>query len=361
LDDPTSATPSFTYDPSGSNGGLTRVVKSVQGAVVSGMTNAAVTFVFGLTVSDGDLQSAQSEVQVNLTVNDPPEADAGEDQTLETPADGTTITLDGSQSSDPEGDALTYSWVQTSGRSITLSDATAINPTFDYDYPDPLPAEESFSFALTINDGNQSSEIDEVTITVINNQAPTANAGADLGPINSGDVVTLNGGASTDPDDDVLTYAWTQVSGTSVTLSDATAKSPTFTAPDVEDLSTLVFELVVNDGRVDSLADQVSVSVQPIGSVRIVQRVTGSDGTFTYTSDLAALNTSLTTSGGTGQLVAERVGTGVYTITARDERDNGYALTDMMCSDNDSATNLSSRTATVRLAPGEDVTCTRNY
>jgi len=193
---------------------------------------------------------------------------------------------------------------------------------------------------------------------VINNQAPTANAGTDMGPINSGDVVTLNGGASTDPDGDVLTYAWTQVSGPTVTLSDTTAQSPTFTAPDVENLSTLVFELVVNDGRVDSLADRVSVSVQPVGSVRIVQRVTGSDGTFSYNSDLAALNTTLTTSGGAGQLLANRVGTGVYTITARDERDNGYALIGLTCSDNDSTTNLSTRSAVVNLSPGEDVTCT---
>ena len=359
LDDPTSATPSFTYNPNATgNVSTVNVLKSAAGTAVSAMPNLAVDFVFGLRVSDGTLQSPQSEVRISLTVNDPPESDAGEDQALETPADGAVITLDGSGSSDPEGDALTYSWVQTSGRTVTLSDATAVNPTFTYDYPNPLPAEETFTFALTINDGNQDSEIDEVTITVINNQAPTANAGSDIGPINSGAIVTLNGGASTDPDDDVLTYAWTQVSGPTVTLSDTTAQSPTFTAPDVEDLSTLVFELVVNDGRVDSLADQVSVSVQPIGSVRIVQRVTGSDGTFTYTSDLAALNTSLTTSGGTGQLVADRVGTGVYTITARDERDNGYALTDLICSDDDSATNLSNRTATVRLAPGEDVTCT---
>lgn len=359
LDDPTSATPNFTYDPSGTAGGpVPLAVKSGADVAISQMPNPAVDFVFGLTVSDGDLQSAQSQVQISLTVNDPPEANAGEDQTLETPADGAVITLDGSASTDPEGDALTYSWVQTSGRAVTLSDDTAVNPTFTYDYPDPLPAEESFIFALTINDGNQDSVSDEVVITVINNQAPTANAGADIGPINSGAVVTLNGGASTDPDGDALTYVWTQVSGPSVTLSDATVQSPTFTAPDVENLSSLVFELVVNDGRVDSSADQVSVSVQPVGSVRIIQRVTGSDGTFNYTSDLAALNASLTTSGGTGQLIAERVGTGQYTITARDERDIGYALTGLECSDDDSTTNLSARTANISLAPGEDVTCT---
>ena len=343
LDDPTSATPTFTFDPT-ANG--------------SPSPTGQADFVFGLIVGDGVSQSPQAEVQIALTVNEAPDADAGDNQTLETPADGDVITLDGTGSSDPEGDTLTYSWVQTSGRAITLSDATAQNPTFTYDFVDPLPAEESFTFSLIINDGNQDSEADSVTINVINNQAPTANAGTDLGPINADQLVTLNGGASSDPDNDTLTYAWTQVSGPTVTLSDATAQSPSFTAPDVSNLSTLVFELVVNDGRVSSAPDQVSVSVQPVGSITIVQRVTGSDGTFAYTSDVSALNGSITTQGGAGQLVADRIGTGVFLITADDERDQGFALTDVVCSDGDSTTNVPARTATVNLAPGEDVTCT---
>ena len=341
LDDPASATPSFAYDPSEATG-----------------PNTAQTFEFGLVVSDGTRVSQRATVRVTLTVNDPPEADAGEDQTLETPADGTVVTLDGSSSSDPEGDALSYAWVQTGGRDVTLSDATAVSPTFTYDYPDPLPAEEVFTFALTLNDGNQDSVADEVVITVINNQAPTANAGADIGPINAGDIVTLNGGQSTDPDADALTYAWTQVSGPAVDLSDATSQSPTFTAPDVGSLSELVFELVVNDGRVDSLPDRVSVSVQPVGSIRIVQRVSGPDGTFVFTSNLADLNAAITTSGGVGELTAERVGTGAYTVTARDARDQGFALTDLVCSDDDSTTDVAARQASIQLAPGEDVTCT---
>jgi len=95
LDDPTSPTPRFTYDPSDA-GPRDRLVavKPGEGGAVSQMPNPAVNFVFGLVVSDGDLQSAQSQVQVSLTVNDPPDADAGIDQTLETPEDG----CDGGQS-----------------------------------------------------------------------------------------------------------------------------------------------------------------------------------------------------------------------------------------------------------------------
>ena len=102
------------------------------------------------------------------------------------------------------------------------------------------------------------------------NSAPTANAGPDQTSVASGATVTLDGLGSTDTDaGDALTYAWTQTSGTTVTLSDndsATAVQPTFTAPTLsigDAAATLVFSLTVNDGTVDSTADTVSITVNP--------------------------------------------------------------------------------------------------
>jgi hypothetical protein len=97
--------------------------------------------------------------------------------------------------------------------------------------------------------------------TALPNQLPVANAGADqfVGP---GSVVTLDGSASSDPDGTVASYAWAQLSGTTVTLSSGTAQKPTFTAPSSITGSTLVFGLTVTDdvGGV-STQDTITVSV----------------------------------------------------------------------------------------------------
>ena len=76
------------------------------------------------------------------------------------------------------------------------------------------------------------------------------------------DIVTLNGERSTDPENDDLTYTWTQVSGTSVFFTKTGAKV-TFQAPLTS--GPLVFKLVVNDGSLDS--DPVTVTVNVAGAV----------------------------------------------------------------------------------------------
>ena len=132
------------------------------------------------------------------------------------------------------------------------------------------------TFTLTVTDalGLADATPDQVVITVTN-QAPIANAGADQ-TVNTNATVTLDGSGSSDPDSDTpLTYSWQQTGGTAVTLSDATAESPTFTAPG--DPTVLTFTLTVTDalGLADATPDQVVVTVTtPSVDLHITKTVT---------------------------------------------------------------------------------------
>ena len=202
---------------------------------------------FKLVVSDGALSSDPATVTV--TVNHAPSADAGAPQAVNA---GSLAILDGSGSSDPDGDDLEYEWTQTSGLTVTLSSPTAQRPTFSV----PVGA-VSLTFELIVDDGRLSSGAASVTVLV--NHAPTANAGASQ-KVAQGSLVTLDGSGSSDPDEDSVSYAWTQSDGPAVSLSSATSRQPTFTAP--AGATSLTFRLVVSDGQIQSGAASVTITVQ---------------------------------------------------------------------------------------------------
>lgn len=123
---------------------------------------------FELIVTDPHGLNHSDYVSVFVTnVNQPPVANAGPDQTKH---EQTLVTLDGSGSSDPDLDFLTYGWVQTDGPLVTLTGATSITPTFTA--PDVSPGGALLTFQLTVHDGHVSSAADTVQIAVVNVNDP---------------------------------------------------------------------------------------------------------------------------------------------------------------------------------------------
>jgi len=94
-------------------------------------------------------------------VNQAPTADAGPDQTVD---EADTVTLDGSNSSDPDDAIDAYLWTQTHGRPVTLSNPRAAQTTFTG--PFVGTAREPLNFQLTVNDQGGLSDADSVTVTV---------------------------------------------------------------------------------------------------------------------------------------------------------------------------------------------------
>jgi hypothetical protein len=242
---------SFASRPAGSTATLA-------GATTSAPTftpDVAGTYVASITVNDGQINSVASTVSINATTaNAAPVANAGSPQNV---LIGAVVTLNGSASSDANGDPLTYSWSLTSrpaGSTATLAGPTTSAPTFSADVAGTYVA------SLAVNDGQINSAASTVSVNANGaNAAPVANAGSPQNVL-VGAVVTLNGSASSDANGDPLTYSWSLTSrpaGSNATLTGPTTSAPRFTA-DVA--GTYVASLAVNDGRASSATATVSIS-----------------------------------------------------------------------------------------------------
>ena len=244
---------------------VSALTQPANGQVINNGTNVTYTpnldffgqDTFTYTVSDGLLtDTALVTIGVNnvINLNPAPSADAGPDQTALV---GATVHLNGGNSSDPDGEPLTFQWSFQSlpiGSTAVLFNSTAVDPTFVLDQPG------IYIVQLVVNDGLSDSVPDTVQIST-GNSAPVANAGADQTAFVT-NTVTLDGSGSTDVDGNPLTFQWSfqsRPAGSVATLSDPTAVTPSFV---VDRQGNYVVELIVNDGLINSAPDTVTISTQ---------------------------------------------------------------------------------------------------
>lgn len=202
-------------------------------------------------------------VTIIQKTNTAPVANAGPPQSH---LAGTTVYLNGSGSTDQNGDSLSYAWkmeVSPPGSTATLANETMVNPSFFADRGG------TYVISLIVNDDMSNSLPAYATVLVTDqNTVPIANAGADQ-EVNTNTLVSLSAMGSYDGDGDPMTYLWTMGSkpvGSSASLANSSALVTTFAA-DIAGVYTL--SLIVNDGQYSSLVDTVTVTASFVNAAPV--------------------------------------------------------------------------------------------
>ncbi len=171
---------------------------TAEGTTVNYSYNAAASYVVTVFVTDS--RGATGRKEHNIVINEPnypPVANPGGPYSGEV---GKEITFDGSGSTDPNGDDLTYTW--NLGDDSPEKTGPVVTHTFS--------AEGTYLATLSVDDGRGGIGSAEFTVTISPaNNSPTAIiiGSAQFG--NVGDEFEFNATQSTDPDGDPLLFSWT--------------------------------------------------------------------------------------------------------------------------------------------------------
>jgi PKD domain/Kelch motif len=194
----------------------------------------------------------------NCKGNKPPIANAGLDHAITLPTD--SVSLDGSLSSDPDGSISGYLWTKISGpASFTITNAPAAITVVK----NLAAGSYQFELKVTDNDGLSAKDTMRVTVdsVITTNHPPIANAGADQIITLPVSTVNLDGFASSDPDNNITTYAWAKISGpSSFNIANANAAQTQVTNL-VQGIYR--FELKVTDASGLFSKDTVEITVVP--------------------------------------------------------------------------------------------------
>ena len=217
---------------------------------------------------DSDSCEAFDTISVFIASNMCPRADAGEDQVL---SNGCNFiaTLDGSDSEDPQGEVITYLWSSIEGYDGNFASPTSSSTDFEFPVTD---SDKIFSFVLTVFDSEQSIS-DTVSINYLDNDAPFADAGADV--ITCDYEFNLSAAQSYDVNWNTLTYDWSSLDG--LNLSSTNTKMPLVTSPtDLTESTEYRVVLTVDDGfcsSSDTLRIIIESNLCPVANAGSTKRI----------------------------------------------------------------------------------------
>ena len=220
------------------------------------------TLEFDLTVTDVNGLTSTDSCIVNVSIqNEPPTAIAGSDIVA---SSNQTVFLDGTGSLD-DGEAASYSWSQTEGPPVTLTNANTASPEFT----SPMVSGEgaSLTFQLTVTNQGGLKDTDSCIVNVTSQNQPPEAVTNEYVETTPEAVVTLDGTLSTDIDDGIESYRWHQLEGPPVTFDDPKAAQLKFSAPSSGPYgSNMLFALKVKDKGGLKKSAKCAVFVQPENS-----------------------------------------------------------------------------------------------
>lgn len=207
-------------------------------------------------------------IEQKISGNTVPQINAGNDFT----ADERSVVNLSAQATDDDGDSLSFNWQQLSGAVVSLNNSTTLTPSFT---APEVSEDQVLEFELTVSDG-EATVADRVRVTLKHvNRTPTVSAGSNQ-TTNIGSTVTITASAE-DADGDTLTVNWTQIAGTTVSLSGSDSLTASFVAPQVSTNMVLTFQIKVSDGQAEAV-DTVSVTVRSANNGSTGNSSDGSSG-----------------------------------------------------------------------------------
>ena len=203
---------------------------------------------------------------------------------------GMEITLSAANSTDQDGDQLSYAWSQPAGQAIALNPTESdTNVTVNF----IADAAGSYTFTLTVSDGKYENSTEIVLDILVDeaNEPPVFTSSSDPISVSENFSAVVHTAAASDPEDDALTYslAGSDAEAFSIDASSGAlsfANAPDFEAPaDADGDNTYELSLQASDGKA-SVSQSLSISVTDVNEAPSITSAASADVTENSTGTI---------------------------------------------------------------------------